>query len=158
MTTSAMNNEKLLSLEILLTRIENHKKKGSKIVFTNGCFDILHKGHVAYLQEAKRLGDVLVLGLNSDTSVRAIKGPERPVNNEVDRAFVLAGLHCIDYILIFDEPTPYEILSQIKPDILVKGGDYKHGDVVGSEFAGETKLIKFVEGYSTSRIIEKLRE
>jgi D-glycero-beta-D-manno-heptose 1-phosphate adenylyltransferase len=152
-----MKNEKLLSLNNLLSKLENHKKDGNKIVFTNGCFDILHKGHVAYLQEAKRLGDVLVLGLNSDKSVREIKGPERPINNEDDRAFVLAGLYCIDYILIFDQPTPFEILSQIKPDILVKGGDYKHEEVIGSEFAGETQLISFVEGYSTSRIIEKLK-
>jgi rfaE bifunctional protein nucleotidyltransferase chain/domain len=152
-----MENHKLLSLKDLLKKIEHHKKGGYKVVFTNGCFDILHKGHVAYLREAKKLGNILVLGLNSDRSVREIKGPERPINNESDRAFVLSALECIDYVVIFDEPTPYEILSQIKPDVLVKGSDYRHDEVIGSEFAGETRLIRFVEGYSTSGIIERMK-
>jgi D-glycero-beta-D-manno-heptose 1-phosphate adenylyltransferase len=152
-----MKNKKLLNIQDLLVKLDDHRLNGEKIVFTNGCFDILHKGHVAYLQEAKNLGDVLVLGLNSDASVKEIKGPERPLNNELDRAFVLAGLACIDYILVFTEPTPYEILSKIKPHILVKGGDYKIEDVIGSEFAGETQLIQFVEGYSTTKIINKLK-
>lgn len=152
-----MENEKLLSLDELLRRLDQLKKEGKKIVFTNGCFDILHKGHVAYLQAAKRLGDVLVLGLNSDRSVRALKGAERPLNNELDRAFVLAGLFSVDYLLVFDEDTPYEVLSKIKPHILVKGSDYKLEDVVGSEFARETVLIDFVKGYSTTSLISRMK-
>jgi rfaE bifunctional protein nucleotidyltransferase chain/domain len=153
-----MENDKLLSLDALLEKLEDHKKIGDTVVFTNGCFDILHKGHVAYLREARNLGNILVLGLNSDRSVREIKGPERPINNELDRAFVLAALESVSYITIFDESTPYEILSKIKPHILVKGGDYNLDEVIGSEFAGETRLIRFVEGYSTSTIIGKLKQ
>ena len=153
-----MENRKLKSLDDLLIEIKNLKTAGKKIVFTNGVFDILHKGHVAYLQEAKKSGDKLVLGLNSDLSVKKIKGPERPINNQEDRAYVLAGLESIDYIIIFSEETPYELLSQIKPDILVKGGDYRLDEVIGREFVKETILIDFVDGYSTTRIISKLKK
>jgi len=147
----------LLPLDKLVEKLNRLKEEGKKIVFTNGCFDILHKGHVAYLQAAKKLGDVLVLGLNSDRSVKALKGPGRPVNNQYDRAFVLASLYSVDFIVIFDEDTPYEILSKIRPHILTKGGDYKLEEVVGSEFAGETILIDFVKGYSTTSLINKLK-
>ena len=153
-----MENRKLKSLDELLTATDHLKADGKKIVFTNGVFDILHKGHVAYLQQAKNLGDILVLGLNSDHSVKKIKGPERPINDQVDRAFVLSGLESVDYIVIFNEETPYEILSKIKPDILVKGGDYKIDEVIGKEFAKETILIDFVDGYSTTRIIGKMKD
>lgn len=152
-----MENRKLLPLADLLKKLEMHKQQGRKIVFTNGCFDILHKGHVAYLQRAKQLGDILVLGLNSDRSVRILKGPQRPLNNEEDRAFVLAGLEAIDYVVIFDEDTPHEILSQIRPHVLVKGGDYRIEEVVGAEFAAETVLIDFVKGYSTTSLINKMK-
>lgn len=152
-----MKNVKLVSLESLLNKLSEYQKQGKKIVFTNGCFDILHKGHVAYLQQARDLGDILIVGLNSDSSVKNLKGPDRPINNEEDRAFVLGGLASIDHLVIFTEPTPYEILSKIKPDVLVKGGDYKIGEVVGAEFARETCLIDFVEGYSTTRIIRKMQ-
>ncbi len=152
-----MENKKLVSLESLLILLSEYRKQGKKIVFTNGCFDILHKGHVAYLQQARDLGDILIVGLNSDSSVKKIKGPDRPINNQEDRAFVLGGLAAIDHLVIFTEPTPYEILSKIKPDILVKGGDYKIEEVIGAEFARETCLIDFVEGYSTTRIIHKLQ-
>ncbi len=152
-----MENKKLVSLESLLILLSEYRKQGKKIVFTNGCFDILHKGHVAYLQQARDLGDILIVGLNSDSSVKKIKGPDRPINNQEDRAFVLGGLAAINYLVIFAESTPYEILSKIKPDILVKGGDYKIEEVIGAEFARETCLIDFVEGYSTTRIIHKLQ-
>ena len=153
-----MENKKLKSLDELLNRLNDHRQQGKKIVFTNGCFDILHRGHVTYLQETARHGDILVLGLNSDASVSKLKGPDRPVNNELDRAYVLAALECIDYIVIFTEDTPHQILSQIKPDVLAKGGDSAIEDVVGREFAGQTVLINFVEGYSTSKIIERMKD
>ncbi|WP_305862799.1 D-glycero-beta-D-manno-heptose-7-phosphate kinase [Helicobacter cholecystus] len=127
------------------------------IVFTNGCFDILHKGHVSYLQKAKKLGDILVVGLNSDSSVRALKGENRPINSQEDRAFLLASLECVDYVIIFDELTPYELIKSISPKILVKGADYKGKEVVGSEFAQEVKLIDFVEGKSTTNLIKKIK-
>lgn len=152
-----MKNIKLVSLENLLAILPEFRNQGKKIVFTNGCFDILHKGHVAYLQQARDLGDILIVGLNSDSSVKKIKGPDRPINNQEDRAFVLGGLASINYLVIFAESTPYEILSKIKPDVLVKGGDYKIEEVIGAEFARETCLIDFVEGYSTTRIIHKLQ-
>lgn len=152
-----MDNKKLKNLPELLVQLQHDKDSGQKIVFTNGCFDILHKGHVAYLQAAKDLGDKLVLGLNSDQSVQKLKGPTRPLNNQEDRAFVLAGLESIDYIVVFYEETPHELLAEVRPDILVKGGDYKVEEVVGREFASQTILIDFVEGYSTTKIISKMK-
>lgn len=146
-----------MTLSDLLVELEKQRSSGKKTAFTNGCFDILHKGHIAYLREAKKLSNILVLGLNSDESVKRLKGQNRPVNNQDDRAFVLSEITSIDYIVIFHEDTPYELLSQIKPDILVKGGDYKVDEVVGREFAQETVLIDFVEGYSTTSIISKMK-
>lgn len=135
--------------------------KGKKIVFTNGCFDILHVGHVRYLQEAAKLGDILIIGLNSDASVKRIKGPDRPINNELERAEMLCALGFVDYVAIFDEDTPLELIQKVEPDILVKGGDYKPEEVVGKEFVeargGRLTLIPFVEGKSTSRLIWKIR-
>ena len=130
-------------------------KLDKKIVFTNGCFDILHAGHVKYLEEAKSYGDVLVLGLNSDASVRRLKGESRPINNQDDRAVVLAALEAIDFVVVFDEDTPYELIKLVHPDILVKGGDYEGKEVVGSDIAKETRLVQFVEGKSTTKIIQK---
>ena len=118
---------------------------------------ILHRGHITYLKHAKALGDILVLGLNSDDSVRRLKGHERPVNNEQDRAVVLEALECIDYIVIFEEDTPLNLIKNIMPDILVKGGDYKAENVVGKEYAGRVEIIDFVEGYSTTSTINKLK-
>lgn len=149
-----MQNQKLFSRQALVDHL-SLLRKGKRLVFTNGVFDILHVGHVDYLRKAKALGDVLILGLNADCSVKRLKGPTRPVNDELSRAFVLAGLESIDYITIFKEDTPYELLSFIKPDVLVKGGDYKIEEVVGREFASETQLIEFVDGYSTTKTIEK---
>lgn len=138
---------------------ENNKDK--KIVFTNGCFDILHIGHVRYLQEAAKLGDILVMGLNSDASVRRLKGPERPVNNEMDRAELLCALGFVDYVVIFEEDTPLELIKKIQPDVLVKGGDYSNEYVVGTNEVeargGKLILIPFVEGKSTTNIIEKIK-
>ncbi|MFI3267432.1 MAG: D-glycero-beta-D-manno-heptose-7-phosphate kinase [Rikenellaceae bacterium] len=129
--------------------------ENKRIVFTNGCFDILHKGHVTYLQKAKNLGDILILGLNSDSSVRRLKGENRPINDEVARATVMAALSSVDYVVIFEDDTPLEVIKAIKPNVLVKGGDYKLEDIVGREFADETTTIPFVDGFSTTSIIEK---
>ena len=135
------------------------KSKGKKIVFTNGCFDILHVGHVDYLSKARRLGDVLVVGLNSDSSVKKIKGKDRPINKESDRAKVLSSLYFVDYITSFNETTPEDLIKKVRPDILVKGGDWKIEDIVGGSFVksygGKTKSIPFVKGYSTTSIIER---
>lgn len=151
-----MKSKKLVSITELLPKVKMLKEKQQKIVFTNGVFDILHRGHVAYLQQAKEMGDLLILGLNSDASVKRIKGPDRPINNQIDRAFVLSGLESVDYIVIFSEDTPFNLIKDIKPDVLVKGGDYKIEDVVGREHARDTVLIDFVAGYSTTGLIKKL--
>lgn len=136
--------------------VKRYKKQNKKIVFTNGCFDILHKGHVSYLNSAKALGDILVVGVNSDESVKRLKGQDRPINNQDDRAYLLSALECVDYVVIFDEDTPYELIERIKPNILVKGADYKDKEVVGSDIADETVLIDFIEGKSTTSTIEKI--
>ena len=127
------------------------------MVFTNGCFDILHRGHVTYLQQAASLGDHLIVGLNSDESVKKLKGPERPVNSEEDRSFMLASLRSVDEVVIFGEDTPEELLSHLKPDILVKGGDYQVEEVAGRQYAGVVKILPFVDGYSTTGLIHKIR-
>jgi rfaE bifunctional protein nucleotidyltransferase chain/domain len=131
------------------------RAEGRKIVFTNGCFDILHAGHVRYLQQARKLGDVLIVGLNSDRSVSAIK-PGRPVNSEKDRAAVLAALASVDYVVVFGEKTPYNLIKTLRPDILVKGGDWKQEDIIGSDMAKDTRSLPLLKGVSTSRIIEKI--
>lgn len=135
---------------------------GKKVVFTNGCFDILHRGHIEYLQAAADLGDILVVGLNSDASVKRLKGENRPINNQNDRAFALASLVFVDAVIIFDEDTPLELIQRVKPNVLVKGGDYSIGNIVGADFVknigGEVQVIPFVDGYSTTQIIEKMKE
>ena len=131
---------------------------GKKIVFTNGCFDILHVGHVKYLEEARSYGDVLILGLNADSSVKKLKGDSRPINNQDDRAYILASLESVDYVVIFEEETPYELIKLIKPHVLVKGGDYEGKDVVGQDIADELKLVKFVDGKSTTNTIKRIQE
>ena len=139
-----------------------NSNKNSKIVFTNGCFDILHRGHVAYLNEAKSQGDVLVVGLNSDASVKRLKGDERPINNESDRKFVLENLKAIDFVEIFSEDTPLNLIKKINPNVLVKGGDWAIDQIVGSDLVikngGEVKSLKFIEGHSTTSTIEKINE
>lgn len=141
-------------IEKISSRLKN---QGKKVVFTNGCFDILHRGHVSYLNVAKSFGDVLILGLNSDASVKRLKGEDRPINNEEDRAYILSALECIDYVVIFDEDTPYELIKVVEPDILVKGADYEGKEVVGSDIAKQTKLVEFVDGKSTTKTIEKIQ-
>jgi len=131
--------------------------EGTVVVFTNGCFDIIHAGHVRYLREAKSLGDILVVGLNSDRSVSSIK-PGRPVVPQDQRAEVLSALEMVDYVCIFDEDTPYELIKAIRPDILVKGADWKIGDIVGNDLVPEVRNIPLVEGISTSGIIERIRK
>ena len=148
--------KKLKNRDELNIILDDFRKNKKIIVFTNGCFDILHRGHVEYLQKTRELGDLLILGLNSDSSVKRLKGNGRPINNEIDRAIVLSALECITYISIFDEDTPLELIKIVKPDILVKGGDYKIEDVVGREYSKETVLIDFVDGYSTTNIIKKI--
>ena len=134
------------------------KEQNKKVVFTNGCFDILHKGHVSYLNIAKSFGDVLILGLNSDASVKRLKGETRPINTEDDRAYILSALECVDYVVIFDEDTPYELIKMVQPDTLVKGADYEGKEVVGSDIAFETKLVEFVDGKSTTSTIKKIQK
>ncbi|MDH5768544.1 MAG: D-glycero-beta-D-manno-heptose 1-phosphate adenylyltransferase [Nitrospirota bacterium] len=136
--------------------VDRFKASGKKIVFTNGCFDIIHIGHIRYLKEAKTLGDMLVIGLNSDSSVSKIK-PNRPVNPQNHRAEVLSSLEMVDYVTLFDEETPYELIKFLQPDILVKGGDWKKEDIVGSDIARETFSLPYVEGASTSEIIERIK-
>ena len=148
---------KILTRPALLERLTIDRQSGPRIVFTNGCFDILHRGHATYLQEAKKLGDKLIVGVNSDASVRRLKGDGRPVNREEDRAYLLASLAAVDYVVIFPEDTPTELLARIRPDVLVKGGDYRIEEVVGREFAGEVRLIDFINGYSTTQTIRKMQ-
>jgi len=145
------------SFEEIDTLVKRYKAQGKKVVFTNGCFDILHVGHVKYLQIAKSFGDVLIVGLNSDASVSRLKGPSRPVNIAEDRAYLLAALEAVDFVVPFEDDTPYELIKMIQPDVLVKGGDYKGKEVVGTEFASELKLVDFVDGKSTTKTIQKIQ-
>ena len=137
--------------------VDRRKSEGKKVVFTNGCFDIIHIGHIRYLKEAKLLGDILVVGLNSDRSVSTIK-PDRPINPQDQRAEVLASLEMVDYVTLFDEKTPYELVKLIQPDVLVKGGDWKKEDIVGSDIAKETFSLPYIQGVSTTDIIERIRK
>lgn len=147
---------KIVERENIIDLVLYLKVRGKRIVFTNGCFDLIHVGHVRYLTEAKSLGDVLVIGLNSDKSVSTIK-PGRPVTPENERAEVLSALSMVDYVVLFSEETPYELIKDIRPDVLVKGADWKPEDIVGNDIAKETRTIPFVEGKSTSEIIRKIR-
>jgi rfaE bifunctional protein nucleotidyltransferase chain/domain len=153
---------KIISREELSKQLSVWRLKDDKIVFTNGCFDLLHPGHILYLEEAARQGNRLVIGLNSDASVRRLKGESRPVNTGNDRALMLAALHFTDAVIFFDEDTPLELIRLVKPDVLVKGADYKEDDVVGADFvknnAGQIMLIPFVEGYSSTATIEKIKK
>ena len=134
------------------------RAKNNRIVFTNGCFDLLHAGHVRYLETAKSFGDVLIVGLNSDQSVTHLKGENRPINHQMDRASILAALEAVDYVVIFDDDTPYRLIEAIKPNTLVKGGDYKNKEVAGQDIVDELKLVKFIENQSTSQIIKKIKK
>jgi D-glycero-beta-D-manno-heptose 1-phosphate adenylyltransferase len=138
------------------------KDSGATVVFTNGCFDLLHYGHLHYLTEAKALGDKLIVGLNSTASVRRLKGPERPINDEATRMYLLAALSCVDAVVVFEEDTPLDLITVVLPDLLVKGGDYKPKDIVGAkvvlENGGEVKVLGFAEGYSSTALEQKMKE
>lgn len=150
---------KIVSISQLETLLK--ARHGERIVFTNGCFDLVHRGHVDYLSRARDLGDLLVLGLNSDASVSRLKGPERPIVDEQSRALLLAAFSFVDYVVLFDEDTPLNLIQQVQPDVLVKGGDYKIENIVGYDVVkakgGDVVTIDFVEGFSTTGIVEKLR-
>ena len=152
--------EKILTREALKPRLDDLKRAGKTIVFTNGCFDILHVGHVRYLQEAKKLGDVLVLGLNSDFSVRGLKGEKRPLVPQDERADVLAALESVDYVTIFDESTPQLLIEYLRPDLLVKGGDWSADAIAGADavksWGGRVVIAPLIEGRSTTNVIEKI--
>lgn len=152
---------KIKTTERLVKIILGLRAKGGKIVFTNGCFDIIHAGHVDYLSKARKMGAALIVGLNSDDSVRSLKGRARPLNKEEDRALVLASLGFVDYVTIFDEDTPMRLIEILRPDVLVKGGDWKVNDIVGAGFVksygGRVVSIRFVKGRSTSSLIKRLR-
>lgn len=152
---------KIMTREQLLRQVNGWRVLGRRVVFTNGCFDILHHGHLDLLAKAANHGNVLVVGVNTDSSVQRLKGPTRPVTNEQDRLFQLASLMCVDAVCLFDEDTPAELIKLIKPDVLVKGGDYTIDKIVGADFVlqsgGQVEIIPFVEGYSTTGLISKIR-
>ena len=152
--------QKVKARRELLRIIKDLKAEGKRIAFTNGCFDLLHIGHVRYLEEAKALGDVLVVGVNSDASVRKLKGPKRPILPEAERAEILSGLGCVDYITLFDEMDPLKLIASLRPNVLVKGGDWTKEQTVGKEVVersgGEVVIIPFVKGASTSNLIETI--
>lgn len=158
MTTLEVTNNKILDHKVLANRIAMWRFLNNKIVFTNGCFDILHRGHIEYLSQARDKGAVLIIGLNSDASVKRIKGDGRPVQDEMSRALVLASLRFVDAVVLFDEDTPYELIKLVKPDVLVKGADYTDETIVGADIVqangGEVVVIPLVEGYSTSGILK----
>jgi D-beta-D-heptose 7-phosphate kinase/D-beta-D-heptose 1-phosphate adenosyltransferase len=138
------------------------KSEGKKVVFTNGCFDLMHRGHLHLLREAKKLGDLLIVGMNSDRSVKKIKGPERPILPAQERAELIAALEMVDYVTSFDEPDPYAVIKELRPNVLVKGGDWAKEGIVGREFVeeegGKVAVIPYLEGYSTTEIIQKIRK
>ncbi len=147
---------KIMTRAQLAAFVKKEKRTGKKIVFTNGCFDILHAGHVKSIEFAKSKGDILIIGLNSDTSIKRIKGPKRPINKQADRAIVLSALEAVDSVCVFSQDTPLELIKIVKPDILVKGADYKNKEVVGSEYAGKVVLFPLLKGRSTTNLINKM--
>ena len=156
------DRNKISDLPSLKEKVKSYKKAGSRVVFTNGCFDILHEGHATYLEAARKTGDCLVVGLNSDSSIRAIKGQGRPVNNEASRARLLAALGCVDHIVLFSEETPLELIREILPDVLVKGADWPVDTIVGAKevlaAGGEVINVDMVEGFSTTGLIDQIKK
>ena len=154
--------EKVKKREALKTIAAKARTEGKKIVFTNGCFDLLHAGHVRLLREAKKLGDLLIVALNSDSSVREIKGPDRPILPEEERAELIAALEMVDYVTLFDEPDPLNVLRELRPDVLAKGGDWAEDKIVGREcvesYGGKVAVIPYLKGHSTTEIIERMRK
>lgn len=151
----------ILTLDDLILRFAREKRNGLRVVFTNGCFDLLHPGHLRTFEAARALGDILIVGLNSDRSVRALKGPSRPIVPEQERAEILAGLECIDAVTIFNDPTPQKVIASLLPDILVKGGDWPDDQIVGrtevESSGGRVARVEVVPGYSTTELLEKIR-
>jgi rfaE bifunctional protein nucleotidyltransferase chain/domain len=156
-----MSTDKLCGVSALKRQLVALHRQGKRIVFTNGCFDLIHPGHVRYLRAAKRLGDVLVVGLNSDASVRRLKGPGRPLVPQRDRCEVMAALEMVDFVTVFDEDTPYELIRRVQPDVLVKGGDWTPDKIVGADLVrargGAVRSLRFAKGYSTTRLVEGIR-
>ncbi len=156
------NNPKVLGRASLRRIVGRLKRKGKKVIFTNGCFDILHYGHVQLLERAKKLGDILVVGLNSDSSVKRIKGASRPIRGQAERSGILAGLAAVDYITLFDEDTPEKVIRALAPDVLAKGGDWDRGSIVGADFVeskgGKVVRLPLVKGYSTTSLIARIKK
>ncbi len=161
MTNLELINSKIFTQESIIHELSVWRFKDKKIVFTNGCFDLLHHGHIDYLSKAKDLGHVLIIGVNSDASTRALKGPTRPINDEHSRAMILAALRFTDAVILFDEATPYNLINYLQPDILVKGADYKIEDIAGSDIVlakgGQVVTIELLQGFSTSSIEARIR-
>jgi rfaE bifunctional protein nucleotidyltransferase chain/domain len=159
MTALPRLEEKIFLLEPLQKQVKEWQAAGLSVVFTNGCFDLLHVGHVTLIDDARRAGDKLILAINSDASVNALKGPSRPIVDQHSRAKVLAGLAAVDAVVVFDEPTPLELMVAIKPDVIVKGGDYIADEIIGAKevhsWGGRVKIVPFVEGFSTTKLIAK---
>ena len=153
-----MIEKKIIGIAALKKKLSALRKAGRTIVFTNGCFDLMHLGHVTYLQKAKRGRRVLVVGLNSDQSIRRIKGPSRPIMREKSRAAVLAALASVDFVVLFNENTPYELIKALRPDILIKGADWKGMAVAGEDIARKVELIDYIKGFSTTNIIAKIKK
>src|ERR1051326_5239282 len=151
-----MINKKILKASVLAGRLAKAKKYGKTIVFTNGVYDLVHAGHVTLLEKSKHLGDILVVGLNSDASVKRLKGPMRPLVSQTDRSRVVAALSAVDFVTLFNEDTPYELIGKLKPDILVKGGDYDHNQIVGRGLVKKVVRIPLVKGRSTTNLIAKI--
>lgn len=160
--TNKLVYPKIRTLAQLIKIVRGLKRRHKTVVFTNGCFDILHFGHVKYLRQAKKKGDALIVGLNSDRSVKKLKGKTRPLNAEFQRAYVLSNLSCVDFVVIFNEETPYNLINVLKPDILVKGGDWQKDKIVGADviakYGGKVIVIPYIEGFSTSKLIRKIIE
>lgn len=159
MTNLDFINSKICNNDDLKNKLLRYKFEGKKIIFTNGCFDILHRGHVEYLSKAKDLGDILIIGLNTDESVKKLKGESRPINNQYSRALLLSSLLFVDAVVYFNEDNPLKLIKDVEPDILVKGGDYKAEDIIGYDFVksigGDVVTINLIDGYSTTNIIKK---
>ncbi len=157
-----MAQTKLLGSPALARRLAALRRRGKRIVFTNGCFDLIHPGHVRYLRKAKQLGDVLVVALNSDASVRRLKGPTRPLVRQRDRCEVMAALEMVDFVTLFNTETPYTLIARLQPDVLVKGGDWSPDRIVGADLVrargGTVRSLRFAPGYSTTRLVERIRK
>lgn len=154
-------SDKLKNLTEIAALADKARENGKKVVFTNGCFDLLHRGHVHILREAKASGDLLIVGINSDRSVKSIKGPARPILPETDRVELIAAMEMVDYVVLFDEPDPYQLIAAIKPNVLVKGGDWNENQIIGADLVerdgGRVALIPYLKGFSTTEIIERIR-